>query len=62
MRPVESVLSCALARCWWLTPVILATQEAEIRRIMAQSQLSQIVPSPISKKLPQKWLELWLKW
>jgi hypothetical protein len=21
------------ARCWWLTPVILATQEAEIRRI-----------------------------
>jgi hypothetical protein len=71
MRPVESVLSCALARCWWLTPVILATQEAEIRRIMVQSQLSrimvqsqlsQIVPSPISKKLPQKWLELWLKW
>jgi hypothetical protein len=22
------------ARHWWLTPVILATQEAEIRRIM----------------------------
>jgi hypothetical protein len=22
-----------LARLWWLTPVILATQEAEIRRI-----------------------------
>jgi hypothetical protein len=21
------------ARCWWLTPVILATQETEIRRI-----------------------------
>jgi hypothetical protein len=21
------------ARCWWLTPVILATQEAEIRKI-----------------------------
>jgi hypothetical protein len=21
------------AGCWWLTPVILATQEAEIRRI-----------------------------
>jgi hypothetical protein len=24
--------------CWWLTPVILATQEAEIRRIVVQSQ------------------------
>jgi hypothetical protein len=23
---------------WWLTPVILATQEAEIRRIWVQSQ------------------------
>jgi hypothetical protein len=22
-----------LARCWWLTPVILVTQEADIRRI-----------------------------
>jgi hypothetical protein len=22
-----------LAGCWWLTPVILATEEAEIRRI-----------------------------
>jgi hypothetical protein len=25
------------ARCWWLTPVILATQEAEIRRITVGS-------------------------
>jgi hypothetical protein len=30
-------------RCWWLTPVILATQEAEIRRISFQSQPGQIV-------------------
>jgi hypothetical protein len=22
------------ARCWWLTPVILVTQEAEVRRIV----------------------------
>jgi hypothetical protein len=27
------------ARCQWFTPVILATQEAEIRRIMVQKQL-----------------------
>jgi hypothetical protein len=27
----------------WLTPVILATQEAEIRRIVVGSQLGQIV-------------------
>jgi hypothetical protein len=28
---------------WWLTPVILATQEAESRRIMVRSQSGQIV-------------------
>jgi hypothetical protein len=30
------------ARGWWLTPLFLATQEAEIRRIMVQSQPGQI--------------------
>jgi hypothetical protein len=29
--------------CQWLTPVIVATQEAEIRRIVVQSQPRQIV-------------------
>jgi hypothetical protein len=39
------------ARNWWLIPAILATQEAEIRRIMVWSQLEQIVPwDPTSKK------------
>jgi hypothetical protein len=39
------------ARHQWLTPVILATQEAEIRRIAVQSQSRQIVlKDPISKK------------
>jgi hypothetical protein len=28
---------------WWLTPIILATQEAEIRRITVQRQFGQIV-------------------
>jgi hypothetical protein len=29
--------------CWWLTTIILATQEAEIRRITVQNQPRQIV-------------------
>jgi hypothetical protein len=37
------------ARCWWLTPIILATWEAEIGRTAVQGQLEEIVcktPSP----------------
>jgi hypothetical protein len=29
----EASLGYTFAGCWWLTPVILVTQEAEIRRI-----------------------------
>jgi hypothetical protein len=37
-------------------PVILATQEAEIKRIAVQSQLRQIVHETLSRKNPsQKW-------
>jgi hypothetical protein len=32
----------------WLTPVIIATQEAEIRRIMVQSQPGQAVLETLS--------------
>jgi hypothetical protein len=39
-----------LAGCWWLTPVILATQEAEVRRITFQSQPGQIVQEALSRK------------
>jgi hypothetical protein len=45
-----------LVRHWWLTPIILATQKAEIRRIVAQSQLWQIVCKTLSwkKKITKK--------
>jgi hypothetical protein len=38
------------AERWWLTPVILATQEAEIRRITVQSQTRQRVHETLSRK------------
>jgi hypothetical protein len=37
------------ARCWWLMPVILATQEAEIRKIVVGSQPRQIVCETLSQ-------------
>jgi hypothetical protein len=36
------------AMSWWLMPVILATQEAEISRITDQGQSRQIVCETIS--------------
>jgi hypothetical protein len=51
------------AGCWWLTPVILTTQEAEIRKIAVQSQpWSNSSQDSISIKLfPKKGLVQWLK-
>jgi hypothetical protein len=43
-----------LARCGWLTPVILATQEAEIRRIEVQSQPGKIVLETLFRKNPSQ--------
>jgi hypothetical protein len=43
-----------LAGCWWLTPAILATQEAEIRRIEVRSQPRQVVPETLSLKNPSQ--------
>jgi hypothetical protein len=51
------------ARCQWLTPVILATQETKIRRIEVRSQLEQYSSQdPILKKsITKKGLVEWLK-
>jgi hypothetical protein len=43
---------CKFAGHQWLPPVILATQEAKIRRIVVQSQPKQIVLKTLSQKIP----------
>jgi hypothetical protein len=43
----------------WLTPVILATQEEEIRRTATQSQLGQIVYRILSRKHPSQKMGWW---
>jgi hypothetical protein len=49
------------ARCWWLTPVILATWEVEIRRLEVWGQPVKIVQEfsstrkkPKNKKKPKQ--------
>jgi hypothetical protein len=50
------------ARPWWLIPAILATQEAEIRRITVQSQQGETVHKTLSQKTHhKKALVDWLK-
>jgi hypothetical protein len=44
----------SVVRHQWLTPVILATQEAEIRRTAAQNQHGQIVCGTLSRKNPSQ--------
>jgi hypothetical protein len=52
-----------LARCRWLTPVILATREAEIRRVLVGSQPGEIIHDTLSRKKTyyKKVLVEWLK-
>jgi hypothetical protein len=42
------------AGCQWLTPVILTTQDAEIRRTAVLSQPGQIVRETLSQKYPSE--------
>jgi hypothetical protein len=51
------------ARLWWLTPIILATQEAEIRRIKVQSEPRKIVHGTLSQKksITKKELVEWVQ-
>jgi hypothetical protein len=43
-------IECVCAGHWWLKPVNLATQEAEIRRMVVRSQPGQIVCETLSQK------------
>jgi hypothetical protein len=47
------------AGCQWLIPVILATQEAEIRRIAVGSQPKQIVLKTLSQKKKSQKMDWW---
>jgi hypothetical protein len=48
------IKSSLRAGLWWFTPVILATQEAEIKRIAVQSQPRQIVRETLPQKKPSQ--------
>jgi hypothetical protein len=43
-----------IARSWWLMPIILATQEADIRRITIRFQPRKIVGETLSQKTYHK--------
>jgi hypothetical protein len=53
-----------LARCWWLTLVILATPEAEMGRISVHSQpwANTFLRPYLKNTQHKKGLVEWLKW
>jgi hypothetical protein len=55
------IMNLILACSCWLAPVILATQEAEMKRMVIQCQPKQIVHKTLSQKHPtQKGLVEWI--
>jgi hypothetical protein len=54
IKPGTTKLKAVKARHQWLTPVILATQAAEIRRIEVRSQPGPIVSKTLSRKTLHK--------
>jgi hypothetical protein len=50
----KTLIKSESTRCWWLIPVILATQETEIRRIVVQRQPRQMVYETLSQKKKTK--------
>jgi hypothetical protein len=54
-KSLISLKNCIHAKHWWLMPIILAIQEAEIRRIAVQSRPRETVHEILSQKyLAQK--------
>jgi hypothetical protein len=53
-EPSDTVRDNLICRPWWLTSVILAIEEAKIRRIVVRSQPRQIVHKTLSQKHPSQ--------
>jgi hypothetical protein len=62
LHQVRAFKKSFITRCQWLKPVIPATQEAEIRKIVVPSQPWQIVQEThLENTYHKKWLVEWLK-
>jgi hypothetical protein len=50
LLPETAQVELSVARCWCLMPIILVTQEADIKKIVVQSIPRQIVHKMLSQK------------
>jgi hypothetical protein len=62
LTQVRMAINKKISQHQWLTPVILATQEAEIRRFIVQSQFRQIIYEMLLKKPTTKKKKRLLEW